>query len=243
MGANGPPQFCFIRHKGVKPIKCVSFMTGPPKLLIFRRPCSTQLHTLTETVEAAYGAVVFALCQQYRVSCHKKRHYWNSDLTSCLLNLQPIQVIARARLRRHWHMANTINLANSSFTDVDLDCTVSKESWCLFVSKESSNQPSQDFYSTTSVLGVGECGPHAYMACLNLFIGCMCGLCFRLAGMQYYTYVYAYFNCPPVVKENEQKKSSIGMPFVFSVLWRRSTRARRPLFFYIPQRVRKQVES
>ena len=24
--------------------------------------------------------------------------------------------------------------------------------------------------------------------------------------MQYYTYVYAYFNCPPVVKENEQKK-------------------------------------
>ena len=57
----------------------------PQKLLTFRRPCSTQLHTLTETVEAAYGAVVFALCQQYRVSCHKKRHYWNSELTSCLL--------------------------------------------------------------------------------------------------------------------------------------------------------------
>ena len=57
---------------------------------------------------------------------------------------------------------------------------------------------------------------------------------FRLAGMQYYTYVYAYFNCPPVVKENEQKiKSSIGMPFVFSVLWRRSTSARADLYFSI----------
>ena len=31
--------------------------------------------------------------------------------------------------------ANTINLANSAFTDVDLDCTVSKESWCLLLVK------------------------------------------------------------------------------------------------------------
>ena len=115
-------------------------MTGPPqKLLTFRRPCSTQLHTLTETVEAAYGAVVFALCQQYRVSCHKKRHYWNSELTSCLL-AYPMAHLgysppARARACGGTGTANTINLANSSFTDVDLDCTVSKESWCLLLVK------------------------------------------------------------------------------------------------------------
>ena len=86
-GGKWPSSILLHQVQRDKPMDGSSFMTGPPKLLTFRRPSSTQLHTLTETVEAAYGAVVFALCQQYRVSCHKKRHYWNSDLTSCLLNL------------------------------------------------------------------------------------------------------------------------------------------------------------
>ena len=50
-------------------------------------------------------------------------------------------------------MANTINLANSSFTDVDLDCTVSKESWCLLLVKNHLISQAKTF---TSVLGLAS---------------------------------------------------------------------------------------
>ena len=38
-GLIGPPKFYHYQKKGKKPIKCGYFMTGPKKLLAFRRPC------------------------------------------------------------------------------------------------------------------------------------------------------------------------------------------------------------
>ena len=49
--------------------------------------------------------------------------------------------------------------------------------------------------------------------------------------MQYYTYVYAYFNCPPVVKENEQKKLDWNAICVLSSVAKE--RARADLYFCI----------
>ena len=45
-------NFALSGTKGTNLSNVVAFMTGPPKLYKFRHPCSTQLHTLTETVEA-----------------------------------------------------------------------------------------------------------------------------------------------------------------------------------------------
>ena len=131
-------------------------------------------------------------------------------------------------------MANTINLANSSFTDVDLDCTVSKESWCLLLVKNHLISQAKTF-TVQQVFW----GWRVWPSCLH-----------GMSQSIYWLYVWPLFQAssrnaivhicirlfqlPPVVKENEQKiKSSIGMPFVFSVLWRRSTSARADLYFSI----------
>ena len=50
--------------------------------------------------------------------------------------------------------------------------------------------------------------------------------------MQYYTYVYAYFNCPPVVKENEQKKARLEC-HLCSQFCGEGARARADLYFSI----------
>ena len=128
-------------------------------------------------------------------------------------------------------MANTINLANSSFTDVDLDCTVSKESWCLLLVKNHLISQAKTF---TSVLGLASVALMLTWHVSIYLLACMCGLCFRPAGMQYYTYVYAYFNCPPVVKENEQKKKARLECHLCSQFCGKGARARarRPLFLY-----------
>ena len=131
--------------------------------------------------------------------------------------------------------ANTINLANSSFTDVDLDCTVSKESWCLLLVKNHLISQAKTFTGEQVFWGW-----RVWPSCLHgmsqsIYWLYMCGLCFRPAGMQYYTYVYAYFNCPPVVKENEQKKARLECHLCSQFCGKGGrARARADLYFYIP---------
>ena len=81
-------------------------------------------------------------------------------------------------------MANTINLANSSFTDVDLDCTVSKESWCLLLVKNHLISQAKTFTVQQVFWGlVSVALTLTWHVTIYLLAVCV-AFVFRLAGMQ-----------------------------------------------------------